>query len=333
MNFSKKQETTNELIPVRNYLPEKGLKEIREELATGLKSPRKYISSKFFYDKKGSELFDEITRLNEYYPTRTEKAILRNISPHLAKELADSVVIELGSGSSSKISILFEAYFRNNLNSLTYVPVDISRSVLEISATGLMERFPGITIEPIVADFTNQLHVLPKEGKKVICFFGSTIGNFTRTQASRFLNDLASRMKPNDELLLGIDRVKDKTLLENAYNDSKQITSAFNKNILSVVNILLLTNFNAVKFDHLAFYNEKDSRIEMHLIARENMEISSPHLKEIIRIKKGENIHTENSHKFTDEHISEIVRQTGLHIKNVYNDKNEWFSICHFCSS
>ncbi len=332
MYFSKKQHITNELIAVQNFLPEKGLKEIRKELANGLEAPRKYISSKFFYDKKGSELFDEITRLNEYYPTRTEESILYDISSRLANEFTGSTIIELGSGSSSKISILLEAYFKNNLNSLTYVPVDISRSVLELSAMGLLERFPGIIIEPMVADFTNQLHLLPKKGKNIICFFGSTIGNFTRTQASDFLNGLSARMEPGDELLLGIDRVKDRALLENAYNDSKQITAAFNKNILNVVNNLLLTDFNPDKFDHLAFYNEKDSRIEMHLTAREDMEINSPHLKKNIRLRKGENIHTENSHKFTDEHISEIAGQTGFHIKDIYHDKNGWFSICHFYS-
>ena len=332
MNYIKKQQQANDLIQVKNYLREKGIEEIRKELATGLNSTPKYISSKFFYDKKGSELFDEITRLEEYYPTRTEKAILHSISPRLTDQLKNSTIIELGSGNSSKISILLEAYFRNNLNSLTYVPVDISKSVLELSATGLMERFPGLIIEPIVCDFTNQLHLLPERNRKIICFFGSTIGNFTREQASLFMIDIGNRMKAGDELLLGIDRVKDRTLLEDAYNDSKKITAAFNKNILNVVNQILISDFNPEDFEHLAFYNEKEFRIEMHLTARKDMEISSPHLKETILVKKGENIHTENSHKFTDDHILEMTGQSRLRLKNIYHDKNRWFSICHFYS-
>ncbi len=329
MNYIETQITASATLEITNFLPKIGLEEVRKEIAAGLMASHKYISSKYFYDDKGSCLFDKITSLEEYYPTRTEISILHKVSSFLANKLQDFSIIELGSGNASKISILFKKIPPNKLASLTYIPVDVSDSAIELSTQQLHVKYPDIRIEPMIADFVHQLHLLPAKEKRLICFFGSTIGNFTREQSLQFLTKLSSLMTLNDELLLGFDMVKNKKILENAYNDSKLVTEAFNKNILEVVNNLLATDFNPDNFEHYAFFNEQVSRIEMHLIATKNMVINSPHLDEKIILKKGESIHTENSHKFTEKQILALARQSGLTIKNIFKDDKEWFSIYH----
>ncbi len=322
--------STKTQISIYNYLENSTNEENINEILEGLFAEHKYISSKYFYDKAGSKLFEEITHLQEYYPTLTEKAILRNIAPQIAKTLQNVDIIELGSGDCSKISILLEAVPPENLGSIRYIPVDVSDSAILKSSKMLIEKFPDITINGLVADFLSHLNVIPNDTKRLFCFFGSTLGNLTRKQSVRFLFDLKKCMHHGDQLLLGLDMVKDIAVVGNAYNDKLGITAAFNKNILNVINRIAHTDFEAESFEHMAFYNEDECRIEMHLKALKNMEVYCPHSDKNIILKKGETIHTENSHKYTDSYILNFAALSGLTINNIYSDANKWFSIVHF---
>lgn len=320
-------------LTIINLLHKMGEGDLRQEIIVGLTSNNKYISSKFFYDEIGSKLFEEITQLPEYYPTRTEKSILKNLAQEIGDRLKNVDIIELGSGDCSKISILFSEMPPKSLESIRYIPVDVSQAAIEKSAEILIDNFPGLEIKGVVADFTKQLKLIPKSQKRVFCFFGSTIGNFTREQAERFISELNMIMQPGDVLFLGVDRIKNKEILERAYNDKKNVTARFNRNILNVVNSLMDTNFIQADFEHVAFFNREESRIEMHLKAKKDLEINSPYLEDKITIKKDETIHTENSYKFTDKYIRKLASVSGLKIKKIYTDKNKWFSIVEFCKN
>jgi L-histidine N-alpha-methyltransferase len=211
--------------------------------------------------------------------------------------------------------------------SVRYIPVDVSQTTIEEAANVLLNDFSGLEILGVVADFTKQLRLIPAGTKRLFCFFGSTIGNFTKEQAVQFISNLSEIMQPSDMLLLGVDMVKSKDILERAYNDNRNVTAKFNRNILNVVNSIIDTNFEPDDFEHVAFYSKELSRIEMHLKALKDLKISSPHITDKIIIHKGETIHTENSYKFTDEIIDELASASGLKIKNRFTDKNKWFSV------
>lgn len=329
MNSPETSAIIRKQIAIRNYLCSSRQEEVSEIIA-GLSAQQKYIPSKFFYDAYGSKLFEEITCLPEYYPTRTEKAVLTEIAPQIAKTFRNIDIVELGSGDCSKISILLDAIPYENIATVRYIPVDFSHAAISESARMLVERFPDITVHGLRADFLKHLNVIPKETKRLFCFFGSTLGNLTRRQSVQFLLDLKAVMKHGDQLLLGLDMVKDIKVLDNAYNDIKGVTAAFNQNILRSVNQYVKTSFSPDCFEHVAFYNRSKERIEMHLRALGDLEISCMYLPHTIRLKKGETIHTENSHKFTSRHIFEFARITGLKINEVYTDNNQWFSLVHF---
>lgn len=330
MNYSDTGVRVSTGFKIKNYLPDIGIDAARQEILTGLRAHPKYISSKFFYDQQGSALFEEITRLEEYYPTRTEKSILATIIEDLNLDFTGFSIIELGSGDHSKIRLLLSRIPENELESVKYYPVDISQSAIEQAAGKLTEEFPVLEIEGIVADFISQLHMIPNAGKRMFCFFGSTIGNLNMNETQRFMKLLGDTMQQGDHFLLGLDMIKDPTILEKAYNDSRQITADFNKNILNVVNRLAGADFDPDGFDHLAFYNSGKNRIEMHLKAKEDMEVNIRTNGEKIHIRKGETIHTENSQKFGDHHIRLMGKWAGLRIKDIFTDINRWFSLVHY---
>ncbi|MDA3779773.1 MAG: L-histidine N(alpha)-methyltransferase, partial [Bacteroidales bacterium] len=265
-----------------------------------------------------------------YYPTRTEKKIISTIGDKLAIDFSNLTIIELGSGDPSKISLLLSQIPKNKLSTISYYPVDISLSAIENSAKQLAEKFPLINIHGIAADFIHQLNLLPKTDKRLFCFFGSTIGNFGTKKITEFMTVLGSEMQIGDSLLLGMDMIKDINVLENAYNDSKQITADFNKNILNVLNDLMGSDFNIADFEHIAFFNKEKRRIEMHLKAKKEMFITFNSNIESIFIKKGELIHTENSHKFDKSSIKNFGLSAGLHTEGVFTDANNWFSLLHY---
>ncbi len=309
---------------------ETGIPEMVSEILTGLSAPRKNLPCRFFYDDKGSELFEEITDLPEYYLTRTEISILKEAAPLIMAGQIVKNIIELGSGNCSKISILLDAIPGNRIEEITYFPVDISKTSIEKSAGKLSEKHPGIRVHGILANFLKHVDQIPCEGNKLICFFGSTLGNLTKAEELSFLRNLKSGMNPGDQLLIGFDMVKDVAMMQKAYNDSKGITAAFNKNILHSVNQHAQTNFDPRQFEHHACYNSADGRIEMHLRALMDIEVTSPRFNASIFLKEGETIHTENSHKYTTACIHQLSEITGLQIKDIYTDINRWFSLVHF---
>ncbi len=330
MNYTQEVIVNKDDIELINYLPNIGISNVREEIIEGLRATSKYISPKFFYDGNGSHLFEQITHLKEYYPTRTEKKIISSIGENLYLEFKDLNIIELGSGDSSKISLLFKQIPVEELKTINYFPVDISQSAIEKSASELIQQFSLNNITGIVVDFFHQLKLIPKPGKRLFCFFGSTIGNFNIREAKTFMTLLGNIMQKGDSLLLGMDMVKDITVLEKAYNDDKGITAKFNKNILTVVNNLTDSDFNTADFVHWAFFNREKSRIEMHLRALKNVEISFNSGTEIIKIKKGETIHTENSYKYNSHDIKMFGMWANIETKNILADENNWFSLVHY---
>ncbi len=321
---------TGEPNSIDNHLPKLGIENVKDEIIRSLKSTPKQISSKFFYDKVGSKLFEEITQLEEYYPTRTETKIISSIGQELDIDFTNLNIIELGSGDPTKISLLLRQTPDNKLNTITYHPVDISKSAIRESAQKLAIEFPMIKINGVVADFIHQLDLVPFSGKKLFCFFGSTLGNFEIEEVENFLIEVGSVMEKGDSFLLGLDMVKDVAVLEKAYNDDKNTTAEFNRNILNVVNKLAGLNFNPDDFEHYAFYNKDKNRIEMHLKAIKDINVSINGNGEIIKILKKELIHTENSHKFSKEIINTMASWANLEIKAIHTDKKEWFSLVHY---
>jgi dimethylhistidine N-methyltransferase len=294
-----------------------------EEVMHGLSQPQKTLPSKYFYDERGSVLFDEITKLDEYYPTRTERKILIDNVDEIEDHLGKSVVlIEPGSGSSDKTRILLKRLD----NVKVYMPMDISGEYLLSVANKLQQEYPHIKIQPIEADYTHsfELPVEMPEGRKVVFFPGSTIGNFKRDTVERFLKVVADVVKEKGAFLIGVDLKKDIEVLKAAYNDCEGVTAQFNKNMLLHLNRMLGVEFYVDKFRHESIWNEEEGRIEMHLIANESHEVSIN--GSIISFEEGESIHTENSHKYTLEEFEEIV-SPWFEVKKVWTDENDWFSL------
>ncbi len=325
MNYRNKQ-ATKSLINIQNFLPEIAISKTRLEIIHGLFQNNKTISSKFFYDQKGSELFVDITNLPEYYPTKTEISILAQI-PNEVLNKKNQTFIELGSGDSSKISILLNKIDKLNIATTTYMPVDISEKAIQLSSVDLQNKFPQMKINAIIEDFMSQLHLIPDIDNKVFCFFGSTLGNLSHAQAVKFLQNISDVMNKNDRLFLGIDLLKNIKIIESAYNDKTEITAKFNKNILNNINNIIESDFKSDDFEHLAFFNHEKKRIEMHLKAKHDLTVKSPFFDKDLIFIKNETIHTENSHKFTEKLISDIVSKSNLKISNKFFDKKKWFSI------
>ena len=330
MNFISQEIITKNRVSITNQLQEIGPGEVTEEIVTALQTTPKSIPSKYFYNSLGSLLFEEITRLEEYYPTRTEKAILRKIAPALMKKYGAYEIIELGPGDHSKISILLQAAKGINMKYVRYLPLDISQQAIKNSAESLVNDFSNVEIEGYAADFTSQFDLIRRKQPAMICFFGSTIGNFDWEVSLELLQNLGRQMKEGDVFLLGMDMIKPLSILHSAYNDARGVTAAFNKNILNSVNDLIEADFHAGDFDHLAFFNKERSRVEMHLVAKDDLTVHSPCFDEDLLLMQGESIHTENSHKYNTGHIREISDATGLQLNHIHTDDREWFSVAEF---
>ncbi len=294
------------------------------EVVEGLQRKQKRIPSKYFYDQRGSELFEKITHLDEYYPTRTERKILENNIDDISAAIgSDSVLVELGSGSSSKTRLLLD-----HLSQLAaYVPVDISRKYLMETVRTLRKEYPELTIKPVCADYTRPFHIpeLPVSFEYYVLFYpGSTIGNFKPEQARNFLGTISNLLIPGGGLLIGVDLKKDRKILEAAYNDKEGITAAFNKNMLVRLNREARADFDVDRFKHKAFYNEEKGRIEMHLVSQ--CEQTVPIDGTEIHFDRGETIHTENSYKYSPEEFSELV-SPWYEVKWVWTDDKRLFSL------
>lgn len=326
MNFFEKDSHIKDSTIIYNKLPEIGIESARAEILEGLNSIPKYISPKFFYNEAGSTLFEEITKLEEYYPTRSEKEILSKLIPNLDIDFENIDIIELGSGDASKISLVLAQLSPSILESVNYYALDIDQSAIEKSIAHISDVYQ-INCTGIVTDFYHHLEISPSDRKRLFCFFGSTIGNFNPSDAEVFMKQLGALMKMGDCLLLGTDLIKDISVLEQAYNDKEKITDAFNKNILLNVNTLIESDFSPRDFDHIAFYNEAKSRIEMHLKSRRDLKVKSKYAPLSIKIKKGEAIHTENSHKFNIEQLTHFGNMADLVLEKILFDTNKYFGL------
>jgi L-histidine N-alpha-methyltransferase len=284
------------------------------EVAAGLSAPQKELSPKYFYDQRGSELFAEITRLPEYYPTRTERALLQGWMPELMVQLGTRTLIELGAGNAEKSRIILDAMRATGLAEL-YVPIDVSATFLSQTAATLRREYPGMAVEPAVADIAVELN-LPRRIPRpaLFAFLGSTIGNFYPPAAIRLLRRIRAAMEPGDRFLLGVDLRKDIARVEAAYNDSRGVTAAFNRNMLLVLNYELGADFDPEGFEHRAFYDRVAHRIEMHLVSTRDQVVSIPGL-EPIPFAAGESIRTEISTKYDRDSVASLFDAAGLRIE------------------
>lgn len=295
----------------------------RTEILNGLQQKQKNIDPKFFYDNRGSELFEKITGLPEYYPTRTERQILQRDAKAMSEICGQNcVLIEPGSGSSEKVRLLLD-----DLKPASYVPMDISADFLKKSAIQLAEEYPWLKIHAVCTDFAN--HEKDPEwlpaGKRVVFYPGSTLGNMRPVEASEFLRSLGQWLNQDGGILIGIDMHKSTHILEAAYNDKQGVTALFNLNILSNINALMSADFDINRFSHNAFYNEKEYRIEMHLVSKMDQVVNLGDTK--ISFTRGETIHTENSYKYTPESFQEIAGNAGFSIRSSWSDKRQLFSV------
>jgi len=290
----------------------------------GLSQRRKSLPSRYFYDAEGSRLFEAITRLPEYYLTRTETAILAAHASDIAQGVpAGSVLIEFGSGSSRKTEILLDAM----ADLAAYVPVDVSADALAAAQQRLASRFPDLDVRPVEADFSHPVAV-PRDlsGRPRLGFFpGSTIGNLETHEAQRLLAALRSTLAPGGRLILGVDLVKDEDTLLRAYNDAAGVTAAFNLNLLGRINRTFGPVFDLSAFAHEAIYNVREARIEMHLVSRRPQVVRL--MGETFRFAAGETIHTENSHKYTFAGVRELARKAGWRPGRTWTDDARLFSV------
>lgn len=292
----------------------------------GLKDDnQKKIDSKFFYDEYGSHLFEEITKLDEYYPTRIELNILENYNKTINNFLPrNASIIEFGSGSNKKIKKLLGALD----NPAEYIPIDISKSFLFDNAKSFAKNYPDIKVTAICAEFNQsiELNSIIKTNKKNVGFFpGSTIGNFSPMNARNLLKKFAHILGENNYLIIGVDLRKEKKLMEKAYNDSLGLTARFNKNILNTINDKLGSMFDQDKFEHTAFFNEIEKRIEMHLVSKIDHTVKL--LGQNIEFLKGESIHTENSYKYSLKEFELLANQSGFSSYKIMKDDKDLFSI------
>jgi len=303
-------------------------KTFADEVSFSLNRSSKFINPKYFYDKKGSELFEKICSLPEYYLTRTEIDLLKNLHSNLSEYLDDSFrLVELGSGSSVKTRLILDV-LNEIQNKIEYFPIDISEILTESSEL-LQRDYDGLHITGIIDTYEGGLEFIEKydDKKNLIIFLGSSYGNFTTDEGKIFLQKINSIMKKEDLFLIGLDLVKDKEILENAYDDSQGITAKFNLNVLSRINDELDADFILNNFKHVAKYNEKDQRIEMYLQSLVNQSVIISKANLSLKLKQGELIHTEHSHKYTIPQIQELMKITGFEIKQTWLDVNKHYSL------
>jgi len=296
------------------------------EVAEGLSLPQKELSPKYFYDQRGSELFEEITRLEEYYPTRTERAMLEDWMPALVRRLGTRTLVELGAGSAEKTRVILEA-MRHAGSAELYVPIDVSATFLAQTAARLRREYPRLLVEPAIADISEELSLpgrLPRPA--LFAFLGSTIGNFYPPAAIRLLSRVRSAMEADDRFLMGADLRKDVGRLEAAYNDSRGITAEFNRNMLLVLNHELGADFDPGAFEHRAFYESEAHRIEMHLVARRTQLVAIPGIG-VVRFEAGESLRTEISCKHDRGSVAQLFEGAGLVLEEWRTDADALFGL------
>jgi dimethylhistidine N-methyltransferase len=310
--------------------------EFAKEVARGLNDKQKHISPKFFYDKMGSKLFEEICMQPEYYLNRIESQILKNSTDEILKIIGgqEISVIELGNGNSLKTRILLGPFLAK-LKRVSYFPIDVSLKMLKKSIRDLFREYVNLQIYGVCSDYVSGLvkinefmklnGKIPK--KKFLIFLGSSIGNFDPKDAMDFLHSIARYFQKEDLLLIGIDLEKDKSILDRAYNDKNGVTAKFNFNVLARINRELEGEFNISKFEHKSFYNTRKHRIEMHLESKFDQHVRIRAIGKIFYFKKGETIHTENSYKYSLPRFNSLVKKAGLQVIRNFTDPNKQFTL------
>lgn len=286
---------------------------LRDDARRGLTAVPKDLPPKWFYDARGSDLFDEITRLPEYYPTRTERSILLDRAAELVAASGADTVVELGSGTSEKTRIILDAFHRAGRLG-TFVPFDVSESTLREAAAAIAAEYPGTAVHAVAGDFERHLHLLPATGTRLVAFLGGTIGNFPPGPRAAFLASLAATLRPGETLLLGTDLVKDPARLVRAYDDAAGVTAEFNKNVLAVLNRELGAGFDADDFDHVARWDADAEWIEMRLRARRDLQVPVPGIGLTAEFAAGEEMRTEISAKFRHEKVERELAAAGLEL-------------------
>lgn len=299
----------------------------RRDVLAGLSDPSKHIPCKYLYDKPGSLLFDKICELPEYYPTRTERAILTRHAGSISEQIGPRVaLVEYGSGSSVKSRLLLDAL----AGPVAYVPVDISLRHLEASATRIARAYPAIDVLPVCADFTQPFGLpdFPREPSHAAVFFpGSTIGNFEPDAARRLLRQIARLVGNGGGLVIGFDLQKDPRVIEAAYNDRQGVTAAFNLNLLHRINRELDGGFDADRFEHHAVYEDRAGRVSISLVSKVRQSVSIG--DDAFRFEAGEAIHTEYSHKYTLPQFQAMAASAGMGVHRVWTDPKQWFAVAH----
>ena len=305
---------------------------LRHDAVEGLSASPRTLPCKYLYDAHGSALFDRITELDAYYPTRTELGILEKHLDEIAGHIGPgAVLIEYGSGSSTKTRLLLDALAPSLA---AYVPIDISREHLYRTAEALRADYPGLRVAPVDADYTRPFTIPddPERRRKRVVFFpGSTVGNFEPSEARRFLAQIAEIIGPGGGLLLGVDRKKDPAVLERAYDDDEGVTAAFNLNLLTRLNREIGTDFDPSAWQHRARYDAVLGRMEMHLVSTRDQVV---HLDgHAFAFRTGETIHTESSYKYAPGEMAALAADAGLRLVRAWTDPNEWFGVLYFESA
>lgn len=301
---------------------------IEEAVRESLRQTPKALPTRFLYDDAGSELFERITALPEYYPTRTETEILRRRGGEIIEAAGyDLSMIEFGSGSSIKTRILIEAAL-DRQKCLSYAPIDISEGFLRETAESLTQRYDRLNVTALGAEYFDAIQHLPQHtGPRLIMFLGSNIGNLTHTEANDFLLRIRSSMGPQDRVLLGVDQVKEPAIIEAAYNDRAGVTAEFNKNLLRRLNRELNATFMPTAFRHHAPYDTRFERVEMRLYSLMEQTVAIQDLGETVEFQDGEYIHTEWSHKYSPTSFSALLNGTGLAVQDLWMDGRGWYGL------
>ncbi|MDV9193228.1 L-histidine N(alpha)-methyltransferase [Streptomyces sp. SR27] len=308
----------------RTLAPDAAGADLRADVLHGLSRSPKELPPKWFYDARGSELFEEITRLPEYYPTRSEREILKERAAEIAAATGARTLVELGSGSSEKTRFLIDALLPG-LDS--YVPVDVSETALTGAAESLLAERPELRVHALVADFTRGLGLPGTPGPRLVAFLGGTIGNLLPEERRTFLRSVRAMLTPGDALLLGTDLVKDEETLVAAYDDSAGVTAAFNKNVLSVIDRELDADFDPADFDHVAVWDREREWIEMRLRARRALTVKIPELDLVVPFAAGEEMRTEVSAKFRQAGVRAELAEAGLDLDRWWTESGGRFAL------
>ena len=292
---------------------------MRADVRRGMSATAKELPSKYFYDEEGSALFDAITRLPEYYPTRTERGILVERAGEIAARSGADTLIELGSGTSEKTRLLLDAFHRRRALR-RFVPFDVDESTLRSAAAAVAAEYPGVAVHAVVGDFERHLALLPKGGRRMIAFLGSTIGNLTPEERAGFLADIVAQLEPGDTFLLGTDLVKDVDRLEAAYDDAAGVTAAFNRNVLCRLNRELDADFAPDRFEHVALFDTEREWIEMRLRSTGDQVVTIAALGLTVRFSAGEEMRTEISAKFRPDGLTGELTAAGLELLGLWTD-------------